>query len=246
MLRKAVAGSYRKLVAGDPWKRQKERYGIGFIRALEVTHGDNGWHPHLHVLFFLDRAKDLDALGDWMFARWQKIVKRMGFGTPSGNAWDWKLAVSPEGAAEYITKIASELTHAHMKEGRNGGRSPFQILSDYAALRNNRDAELFRDFAKSFKGARQLTYSRDLRDRYKVDVMDDADAAVEPEYDSKTVAFMTGETFEELAARELDMALLILVDNAPSWETVVQFLRRHRLEGGAGPPYIDAAIKVND
>ncbi|MBB5366475.1 protein rep [Deinococcus humi] len=25
---------------------------VGLVRSLEVTHGDNGWHPHLHVLIF--------------------------------------------------------------------------------------------------------------------------------------------------------------------------------------------------
>ncbi|MCP4961098.1 MAG: hypothetical protein GY925_17765 [Actinomycetia bacterium] len=35
------------------YKDGEAEYGVvGWIAALEITHGPNGWHPHLHVLFF--------------------------------------------------------------------------------------------------------------------------------------------------------------------------------------------------
>ena len=37
------------------FRRIKKRLGIeieGFIRAQEVTYGDNGWHPHFHMIVF--------------------------------------------------------------------------------------------------------------------------------------------------------------------------------------------------
>jgi hypothetical protein len=38
-------------------------YGIvGSIRALEVTHGGNGWHPHAHMVLFLDPCAGVDFL----------------------------------------------------------------------------------------------------------------------------------------------------------------------------------------
>ncbi|MCP5065481.1 MAG: protein rep, partial [bacterium] len=43
------------------YKEAEQTYGvIGWIAALEITHGANGWHPHLHVLFFHDRHLDLE------------------------------------------------------------------------------------------------------------------------------------------------------------------------------------------
>ena len=35
-------------------KWQRDAGVVGFVRAVEVKHGPNGWHPHLHVLFFFD------------------------------------------------------------------------------------------------------------------------------------------------------------------------------------------------
>ena len=36
---------------------------IGHIKALEVTHGRNGWHPHYHILIFTKQElpKDYDT-----------------------------------------------------------------------------------------------------------------------------------------------------------------------------------------
>lgn len=54
------------------WKHEKELYGIaGYLRLVEVTHGDNGWHVHAHILLFLDpkrscllTARELGMLED--------------------------------------------------------------------------------------------------------------------------------------------------------------------------------------
>jgi len=55
-LRRGLADAWRIMRSGAPWRRIAERWGIrGYIKALEVTHGPNGWHPHLHVIFLLDR-----------------------------------------------------------------------------------------------------------------------------------------------------------------------------------------------
>ena len=54
-LRRGLANAYRGLCRGDPWRRFVARVGlVGMVRAAEVTHGSNGWHPHLHVLAFTD------------------------------------------------------------------------------------------------------------------------------------------------------------------------------------------------
>jgi len=55
-LRRGLADAWRKMRSGGPWRRIEEAWGIkAYIKALEVTHGPNGWHPHLHVIFLLDR-----------------------------------------------------------------------------------------------------------------------------------------------------------------------------------------------
>ncbi len=50
-LKTFVTKGWQNVLAGDPWKRVKQKYELHYIRALEVTLGNNGWHPHIHVLF---------------------------------------------------------------------------------------------------------------------------------------------------------------------------------------------------
>jgi len=92
---------------------------MGNIRSLEVTHGENnGWHPHVHYIFFFEQnfKQDLDA--DWslnpsaagmdafkkeLYPLWQQACSRAGLGEPSfqhgldvrGGAY----------AAEYVLKF---------------------------------------------------------------------------------------------------------------------------------------------
>ena len=53
-LRDGVARSWSQLIAGKPWIKAKERAGlVGHVRALEVTHGANGYahKPPPHYSF---------------------------------------------------------------------------------------------------------------------------------------------------------------------------------------------------
>ena len=62
-----IADSFRKVISGRAWLKVKAVAGVaGTIRSIEITHGANGWHPHLHVLVFCrgdPGAEGLAALG---------------------------------------------------------------------------------------------------------------------------------------------------------------------------------------
>ncbi|MFT4281579.1 hypothetical protein [Microbacterium sp.] len=52
----ALTAGFTATINGAPWKRFARVHGIRhFIKSQEVTLGwENGWHAHLHVLFFVD------------------------------------------------------------------------------------------------------------------------------------------------------------------------------------------------
>lgn len=55
-LRKVVAESWRQVQQDKRYREAKDRLGyVGFLRAFEVTHGKNGFHPHIHLAMFFDR-----------------------------------------------------------------------------------------------------------------------------------------------------------------------------------------------
>jgi len=218
-LREAVAGAWRKVKQGKAWMRARNGHSwIGDVRALEITHGENGWHPHLHVLVYFEpgTAKEtMWAFGGWLFDAWAAAVARLGFGSCSERAFTWEVTNADKGAADYVGKwgAALELTKGHTKLGRNGGRTPWQILKDYQRSGETRDLELFREYARSFKGARQLTWSRDfkthsgrvkqgIRSRYLTsEEPDDSELAVEPGIPETHVATIALPIFKELVTK---------------------------------------------
>lgn len=176
------------------YKELKQRYmKRGRVRALEVNHGQaNGWHPHMHELWFLDLTlHDYSILRSEIFELWLKACARFDLGLPSE-----KHGVDVRGgedAAGYVSKFGteswgmeSELTKSSLKKGRNGSRSPFQFLDDY----NDGDKQsgaLFVEYAKAFKGKCQLTWSKGLKAQFELDDLTDKELADSQEDDAEVV-----------------------------------------------------------
>jgi hypothetical protein len=166
-LRQAVTGRWRRMLAGKGWQEIRANCRIlGFCRALEVTHGQNGWHPHLHILVFFEAhtsAQDVGRALCWLTSRWVRYAVADGYEC-SENAQNLRDVRVGSEAGEYISKFGVdwEMSHAHLKKSR-GGRTPFQILADYKLGRSSIDADLFTQYGVAFKGARQLTWSGKIR-----------------------------------------------------------------------------------
>jgi len=136
---------------------------VGSVRALEVTHGDaNGWHPHLHVLVFLEAKTHLGVTRETLAPLWISALARHGLTASELHGFSLH---NGEYAAQYVGKwgLAEELTKAHIKMGRKGGKTPWALLSDYADG-DARSGQLFVEFVEKFKGRSQLHWSRGLLD----------------------------------------------------------------------------------
>jgi len=166
----ALTKAQRKLKSGRQWQRIKEKYGIiGSVRALEITHGRNGWHPHVHEIEFFDRPlthSEQDELRAEIFDLWLIACTKVGLGLPSeAHGVDVRGATR---AAQYVGKwgFASELARGTGKTGW-AGRTPWQLLEDY--LQGDQLAgELWKEFSGVFMGRRQLFWSKGLRDHLEM------------------------------------------------------------------------------
>lgn len=179
-----VNGGWRKIVAGRAWKALRETLGIvGFIRTSECTHGGNGWHPHMHVLVFTERPLsdvELERLRLHAFSVWAAYVQREGFRTPLAMRCPIE-RVENTVVGDYATKFgaALELTHGMQKRGRNGSRTPFQILADFTECGVEDDLKLWREWERGSKGRKQLTWSRGLKALSEVEDLTDEQVASE-------------------------------------------------------------------
>jgi hypothetical protein len=179
-LYQAVADSYRYVRSGAPWYRIKERVAyVGEIRALEVTVGSNGWHPHLHVLLFTSRpldAAELNELRGYYLRRWSSRVERYGYRAPTA---EHGVTIVDSHRDDYLAKLglADELVMGATKNARAGSRTSLQVLADFAETGDAAALELWQEWTLAMHGARQLTWSRGLRERY-VEAPEKSDAEI--------------------------------------------------------------------
>lgn len=197
---------------------------IGDIRALEVTYGDaNGWHPHEHALWLLDKPltfRELVAMRSTMYALWRKACVKAGL--PPPNRKNGVNIVVMESAAEYVAKFGreprwgagAEMTKQHTKVGRVKSMTPFDLLRRYhdgsSDGSHKRFGALFVQFAKCFFGKRQVIWSDGLKELFGIEQKTDEEVAVEEAEDARELVRITGEQWRVILHQKHDVRQILL------------------------------------
>lgn len=223
------------------WESKKARgllgkYGyFGRITALEVTHGVNGWHPHYHILLFVEHQIDIFALQNELASIWQSSCVKSGLKAPS---LEHGLNIQDGSKAdEYIAKfglsdnvghlecgckhgsvstksrwdVESEMTKGHVKKGLKDSVTPFDMLR--LAESEPKYRELFREFAVAFKGRRQLVWSAGLKKALGIVVVTDEQLAKETEQNSIKITSIPKEFWRLLLRYKSRGEYLFAVEN---------------------------------
>lgn len=198
-----------------PFKRYAAAIGLtGSVRALEVTHGANGFHVHSHEIIFCKPGQAQPEAAA-ILAMWQAACKTAGLPAPNIHGVDIQRA---DAAASYVAKwgASHELTKSHIKKGRGeNSRTPFDMLKAFQAGGDMKDAKLFAQYAAAMKGKRQLLYSKGLKELLGIKELSDEEL-LEQAQTSETVCFLAvedwilickrGKRGELLQAAEVDGA----------------------------------------
>lgn len=182
------ADAFRRLRYSKGYRKLRP---MGLIRSLEVTHGENGWHPHTHELWIME-SREL-RLQPKLTHLWLAACQNAGLVDPDDI--DRVSAFRVHGvdvkhdmdAGDYLAKqddsrswgFADEVSKATSKAGRAKGVHPHHFLVRKA----QGDRERYIEYAKGMKGRRQLFWSRGLKDKVGItDVTDEvlADESREP------------------------------------------------------------------
>jgi len=195
-LRSGVADAWRRVQSGKAWREWKVTAGfVGSIRALETTHGENGWHPHLHIVL-LTRRPLSEEFRAWVSWRWQRAVCRaLGADHMPDDVHGCDLR--PCHAADYLQKLGLEVSPPE-KAGRVGHRTPLQLLMAFAYDGDLDALELYRAYTVGMKGAKMLTWTVGLkRDAGVLDQTDEAIVEGDDELEERIVS-IKGEAWDAL------------------------------------------------
>lgn len=195
---KQVRKVWAKFIAGKEWTEFSRKHGVEWICAEEITIGENGWHPHLHVAVLpRERPRDILETASWWAERWMRLVeKHMGAEHKPSFYAGFDLRESP--VVEYVAKLtfdslAFELTDA----GQVKGSSPLSLVT-------SGDVRRYMELQRMRHRARDITWSkglRPLRDAF----------AEQPKPEHEPLALFRGSEFERLAAKGVS-ALLDVVE----------------------------------
>lgn len=174
------------------WRKAIRPEIAGSITAQELTHGRNGWHPHVHMLVFVyvspppigadpilaadHMEADARAILERARADWHDLTMKAGRRV-TGHGFDIQGAAQ---AGRYVAKwgAAEELTLGTAKAARDPdkGRTPWDLLAE-ATDGDERAGHLWREYAEVFSGRRQLVWSPGFKAMTGVAEVSDEEAA---------------------------------------------------------------------
>lgn len=234
-----VLEGWKKLMGSRKWKNLKQTHAVsGYVRAVETTVGQNGWHPHLHVLLFLENKvsdAELQNLGDGIFDFWGAwCFKKLGKMPTRERGIDLQ-RVDEDGAvlSRYISKVqtektekwsvGSELSRADIKRGRVESWTPFQLLTDSTSLMKNTRYVLWNEFVEASKGRRCITWSRGLKERFGIGEITDEQAIYEAEKEASLSFVARSENYKGIAGKP-EAVMVLVAAEYDDWDTVQQIM----------------------
>jgi hypothetical protein len=159
-----LSGTWRRY-ARHAWCDVLGAHYVGSVRALEVTHGASGWHPHYHALVFIAPGLPyLTPVSVVLAERWSQVAGADWRADVRRVAHDGVAAVARYLTTDGIAGASYEVASPASKIP--AGRSYTQLLWDYARYRSSVDAALVYEYAAALHGVHHLTVSPRLRGLY--------------------------------------------------------------------------------
>lgn len=231
------ADALARLRKGSPWDRLKVRWGYqGLIRSLELTHGQHGWHPHTHELWFVHKDADAVQMRVEILERWKLACARAGLLDLADDAQVEAFgahAVDVKGncsASDYLAKqdesrnwgADRELAKASSKAGRSKGRHPFAVLAD-ASDGDLQAIGLWLDYSAAIHGKAQLYWSRGLKALVGVDEKTDEELATESQDTADVLGMLDVQQWRAIRRADLRAQVLDAAE-CSGWPGVVLLL----------------------
>lgn len=158
------------------------------INGLEVTYGQNGWHPHRHILLLTEHyVLDFKNYVNELSQLWIKACIKSGLNAPSmTHGLDLR---DGSYAEKYVQKwgLEHELTKGHIKKGRGESLTPFDLLQlsfEDHEIFGKKPSKLWQEFGVGIKRQQMLRWGSGLKKLLEIDDKTDQELAEETEKQS--------------------------------------------------------------
>lgn len=247
VLWEALSNAWQAAITTDrAVRRAREAVGmVGWVRRVEATHGQHGWHLHVHGLLIYTDSGKLDELRHAIWAGWLRRLTALGLDAVKEcgiSLAELDLENAREQISGYLNKstyerstgsAARELAGQIGKVGRNGNRAPFDVLADLVNGGLAEDLAIWSEWEDASKGRRALTWSRGLRRQLLTrGERSDEEIAADNDGDQAELAEIGPQLWTEIVDRRLEVELLEAVERArldEEYEAAAAFLNHHGL-----------------
>lgn len=185
---RVLTTAWRKALGG---RKLRQAGYIGCVRAVEVTCGCNGWHPHIHAAFVFEASRTVGACvlaAKAVGTKYRQSVADAG-GFVNRRGFDVQVCRSVHDVARYLADIAddptldptgwslgAELSRMDLKAAHRVGATPTDLLVG-AASGLKREAKLWRIYETWAMGRHLIRVAPALSKRYAVKLQSDEEAA---------------------------------------------------------------------
>ena len=211
--------AFVKLRSGKAWSNYTSDIGFeGLIRSLEHTYGfENGWHPHTHELWIVDRSADVSEMREFIVNRWYNSCVKSGVTISNKDAFFQHSVDIVDNASnsDYLAKMDSEkhwgIDRELVKGNSKNGLHPFGILE--RIYQGETDLiNLFLEYSEAVKGKRQLFWSHGLKKKVGIADQTDQEIAEKTEDDAFLVASLSLEDWKVITRNNLQSELLDITE----------------------------------
>ena len=219
--------AFKLLRGGRPYAKLKHDIGYTyFIRSLEITYGESGWHPHSHELWVVDKDADPDEIRERVTEIWANACKRSGLLQPT-RIDDFRRhavhVIDKATSSDYMAKhsdpddddrgawgVDRELASASSK--RSQGIHPFKLLR-YSANGCMESRHLYVEYVLATKGVAQIYWSKGFKAAALVDEKSDDELVEEQEEDAIKIATIEPREWTAVIDEEAQADILTIAED---------------------------------
>jgi plasmid rolling circle replication initiator protein Rep len=230
---------------GRVWDLFKQRVGYnGLIRSLEITYGENGWHPHTHELWFVDSTANAKYIKEFILRQWEAACIKAGLLDPTRrnklsafrkHSVDVKDNCS---TSEYLAKqddsrnwgVDREIAKASTKTGKSKGMHPFGFLSHYGKEKNSKWSRLWVEYNRAFKGKAQLFWSRGLKDECGVNNLSDEELAAVTEDEAIEIMKLTQKQWDKIKSTDSQSLILDVAEETTDKKVIESVIENAKVK----------------